>query len=67
MRALSAFGDSSESVGDRDCNGGPSSLIGIKLKLDFHCRKQQVGREMAKVGPGMKKSNIGGKQYLDYL
>ncbi len=47
LRVLGAFGDSSESVGSRDGNSGSSSLIGIKFELDFHCREQQNGPEMA--------------------
>jgi hypothetical protein len=67
LRVFSAFGDSSKSVGGRDGDGGSSGLIGIKFKLDFHCREQQNGPETAWDNLGMKKSSIGGKQYLDYL
>jgi hypothetical protein len=67
LRVLSAFGDSSESVGSRDGNGGSSGLIGIKFKLDFHCHEQQNGPETAWDNLGMKKSSIGGTLYLDYL
>jgi hypothetical protein len=47
LRVLSAFGDPSESVGSRNGNGGSGSFIGIKFKLDFHCRKQKNGPETA--------------------
>ena len=60
LRVLSAYGDSSESVGGPDCDGGSGGLISIKLELDFHCRAQQVGPEMVEIGPGTKKSSIGG-------
>jgi hypothetical protein len=67
LRVLRAFGDSPESVGSRNRDGGSNGLIGIKFELDFHCRKQQNGPETAWDNLGMKKSSIGGKQYLDYL
>ncbi len=67
LRVLSAFRDSSQSVGSHDGNGGSSGLINIKFELDFHCREQQNGPETAWDNLGMKKSSIGGKQYLDYL
>ncbi len=35
--------------------------------LDFHCREQQNGPETVWNNLGMKKSSIGGKQYLDNL
>ena len=40
LRVLGAFGDSSESVGSHDCDCSSGSLVGIKFKLDFHCREQ---------------------------
>jgi hypothetical protein len=43
LRVLGAFGNSSEYIESRDGNGGSGSLIGIKFKLDFHCRKEQGG------------------------
>jgi hypothetical protein len=56
-------------VGSRAGNNGFGSLLGIKFALDFHCREQQIGLETASdcLNLGMKKSSIGGKQYLDYL
>jgi len=39
LRVLGAFGDSSESVGSRDCNCSSGGLVGIKFELDFHCRE----------------------------
>ncbi len=39
LRVLGAFGDSSESVGSRDCNCCSGSLVDIKFELDFHCRE----------------------------
>ncbi len=47
MRVLGAFKDLSKSVGNHGGNGGSSGLFGIKFDLDFHCRKQQNGPEMA--------------------
>ena len=40
LRVLGAFGDSSESVGSRDCNCSSGGLVGIKFELDFHCRER---------------------------
>ncbi len=39
LRVLGAFGDSSESVGSRDCDCSSGGLVGIKFELDFHCRE----------------------------
>jgi hypothetical protein len=47
LRVLGAFGNLSESVGSRNGDGGSGSLIGIKFKLDFHCREQQDGPKTA--------------------
>jgi hypothetical protein len=47
LRVLGAFGDSSKSVRSHDGDSGSGSLIDIKFKLDFHCRKQQNGPQMA--------------------
>jgi hypothetical protein len=56
-------------IGSRDPDGGSDSFIGIKFKLDFHCHGDQGGPKAAanQINLGMKKSCIGGKQYLDYL
>jgi hypothetical protein len=69
LRVLGAFRNASECVGSRNRDGGSDSLIGIKFKLDFHCRGEQGGPKAAAdwINLGMKKSSIGGKQYLDYL
>jgi hypothetical protein len=67
LRVLGAFGSPSDCIGSRNGNGGSGSLIGIKLKLDFHCRKEKGGPKEAVNNQGMKKSSIGGKQFLDYL
>ena len=40
LRVLGAFGDSSESVGSRDCDCSSGGLVGIKFELDFHCRER---------------------------
>ena len=37
LRVLGAFGDSSESVGSRDCDCSSVGLVGIKFELDFYC------------------------------
>ena len=42
LRVLGAFGDSSESVGSRDCYCISGGLVGIKFELDFHCRERYV-------------------------
>jgi hypothetical protein len=41
----------------------------MKFELDFHSRREQGGPKAAAdwIYLGMKKSSIGGKQYLDYL
>jgi hypothetical protein len=69
LRVLGAFRNASECIGSRDGNYGSGSLIGIKFELDFHCRREQGRPEVAADwnNIGMKKSSIGGKQYLDYL
>jgi hypothetical protein len=66
---LGAFGDLSESVGSRTSNDGFGSLSGIKFAHDCHCHEQQIGpkTELDCLNLGMKKSSIGGKQYLDSL
>jgi hypothetical protein len=43
LRVLGAFRNPSKCVGSHDGDGGSGSLIGIKFKLDFHCREQQGG------------------------
>jgi hypothetical protein len=58
LRVLGAFGNPSECVGSRNGNCGSGSLIGIKFKLDFHCRKEQGGPEVA-----ADKSRYEEKQY----
>jgi len=40
LRVLGAFGDSSESVGSRDCDCSSGGFVGIKFELDFHCRER---------------------------
>ena len=69
LRVLGAFGNASDCVGSHNCNGGSGSPIGIKFELDFHCRGEQGGPKAAadRIDLVMKKSGIGGKQYLDYL
>jgi hypothetical protein len=69
LRVIGAFRNASEFVGSRDHDGGSGSLIGIKFELDFYCRREQGGPKAAadQINLGMKKSSIGGKQYLDYL
>ncbi len=69
LRVLGAFRKVSECIGSCNGNGGSGSLIGVKFKLDFHCRREQGGPKAAadQISLGKKKSSIGGKQYLDYL
>jgi hypothetical protein len=43
LRLLAAFRTASKCVGSRNCAGGFGNLIGIKFKLDFHCRGEQGG------------------------
>jgi hypothetical protein len=43
LRVLGAFRNPSKCVGSCDGDGGSGSLIGIKFKLDFDCRKEQGG------------------------
>jgi hypothetical protein len=63
---FTVFGDKAERVSGGDGNGSAGSLVSIKLELDFHCREAMVCRkEEDKLS--MKKSSIGGKQYLAYL
>jgi hypothetical protein len=40
LRLLGAFGDSTESVGSRECDCSSGGLVGIKFELDFHCRER---------------------------
>jgi hypothetical protein len=40
LGVLGAFGDSSESVGSRDCDCSSGGLVGIKFELDFHCQER---------------------------
>ncbi len=69
LRALGALRNPSKCIGSCDCNSGSGSLIGIKFELDFHCHGEKGGPKVAAdwINLGMKKSSIGGKQYLDYL
>ena len=48
-----------------DGNSGFGGLVGIKFELDFHCWGPEEAVDSDNLG--MKKSRIGGKQYLDYL
>jgi hypothetical protein len=53
----------------RNGNIGFVRLFGIKFKLDFHCRGRRqpsIWLELEKL-LGIKKSSIGGNQYLVYL
>jgi hypothetical protein len=52
-------------VRSRNGNSGFGGLVGIKFKLDFHCRGPEEAVNLNNLG--MKKSRIVGKQYLDYL
>jgi hypothetical protein len=69
LSVLSAFRNVPKCVGSRDDDGGSGSLMGIKFKLDFHCHGEQGGPKAVAdwINLGMKKSSIGGKQYLEYL
>ncbi len=49
----------------RNGNSGFGGLVGIKFELDFHCRGPDEAVDLDNLG--MKKSRIGGTQYLDYL
>jgi hypothetical protein len=49
LRVLGAFGDSSESVGSRNCNCSSGSFVGIKFELDFHCRERLDGPVPARI------------------
>ena len=40
LRVLGAFGDSSESVGSRDCECSSGGLVRIKFELELHCRER---------------------------
>ena len=40
LRVLGAFGDASESVGSRDCDCSSGGFVGIKFKLELHCRER---------------------------
>ena len=66
LRGLGAFGDSSESVGSRDCDSCSGGLVGIKSNLISIAESGTKSRER-RDNLGMKKSSIDGKQYLDYL
>ncbi len=67
LRIIGAFRNMSECIGSCDRDSGSGSLMGIKFELDFHCRGEQGGPKAAadQINLGMKKSSIGGKQYLD--
>ncbi len=69
LRVLGAFRNASKCIGSRNCDGGSGSLINIRFEPDFHCRGEQGGPEATAdwINLGMKKSSIGGKQYLDNL
>jgi hypothetical protein len=58
LGVLGAFGDTTESIRGCDGNGGFQNIIGIKLKLDFHCRRQW--RINNRNNLGMQKSSIDG-------
>jgi hypothetical protein len=43
-------------------------FFGINLELDFHCRGELAAGDSERIDNlSMKKSSIGGNQYLDYL
>ena len=65
---LGGFGDSGESVSAGDCHGGFCGFFSVKLKLDFHCRGELAAGDLERIDKlSMKKSSIGGNQYLVYL
>jgi hypothetical protein len=47
LKVLGAFGDSSESVGSRNGNGGFSCLFCVQFKLDFHFCASKKGQKLA--------------------
>ncbi len=46
LRILGEFGDSSESIGSCDGNGGFGRLFGVQFELDFHLRVSKKGRKL---------------------
>ena len=51
LRVLGAFGDSSKSVGSRDCDcsSGSGGLVSIKFELDFHCQERYEEHGSARI------------------
>jgi hypothetical protein len=67
LRVLGAFGNPLECARSCHGNSGSGSLVSIKFKFDFHCRKEQGGPKAAADKSRNEESSIGDKQYLDYL
>ena len=62
------FGYAGESVSAGDGHGGFRGFFGVKLELDFHCRGELAAGDSERIDKlSMKKSSIGGNQYLVYL
>ena len=66
LRILGAFRDSSESIGSCDCDCSSGGFVGITNLISI-AESGKLGRDWRGNNLGMKKSSIGGKQYLDYL
>ena len=58
--------ETAECIHSGNGNGSMGCFVSIKLELDFHCRGAMVCRREGDK-QSMKKSSIGGKQYLAYL
>ena len=65
---FAVFGDMAARIRGSNGNSGTGSLVGIMLELDFHCRGELAAGDSERIDKlSMKKSSIGGNQYLDYL
>jgi len=68
LGGFGGFGDAGKSVSAGDGHGGFCVFFCVKLELDFHCRGELAAGDSARIDNlSMKKSSIGGNQYIDYL
>ncbi len=68
LGGFGGFGDAGESVSAGNGNGGLHGFFGIKFELDFYCQGGQDAGDSERIDNlSMKKSSIGGNQYLDFL
>jgi hypothetical protein len=67
LRVLGAFRNLSKCIGSRKATVALAALSVSSLNLISIAMRSKEGPNCRQISLGMKKSSIGGKQYLDYL